>query len=44
MSLPLYIQLNRNSLMLVENDNISDNFMHYEKEEYPLSNKRQDIK
>lgn len=42
-SLLLYIQPNRNILMLVEDDNILDYFINHKEEKYPLSNKRQNI-
>ncbi len=44
MSLLLCIQLNRNTLMLVEDDNTSDHFMYHEEEEYPLGNNKQEIR
>ena len=43
-SLPLHILPNRNSPMLAENDDASDYFMHQEEEEYPLGNKKQNVK
>ena len=42
-SLLLYIQPNRNSLMLAKDNNTSDYFMYYKEEKYPLGNKKQDV-
>ncbi len=43
-SLLLCIQLDRNTPMLAEDNDVSDHFMHYKKEEYPLGNEGQEIK
>ena len=39
-SLQLYIQLNRDSLILAKDDNALDYFVHHKKKKYPLSNKK----
>lgn len=43
-NLSLYIQSNRNSFILIENNNKSDYFIYYNKEKYSLDNKKQNIK
>lgn len=43
-NLPLYIQPNRDSFILVEDNNASDYFMYYDEKKYLLDNKKQDIK
>ena len=42
-SLLLHIQPDRNSPILAKKDDVSDYFMYYNKEKYPLDNKRQDV-
>lgn len=42
-SLLLRIQPDRDSLMLVEDDNALDYFMHHDGKKYPLGNKEKDI-
>ena len=43
MSLPLCMQLYRDSTILVENDNALDYFTHYNRKKYPQDNKGKDI-
>lgn len=43
-SQPLRIQPNRDNLILIEDDNTSDYFMHHNKEKYLLGNNGQDVK
>ena len=43
-SLSPRIQPKWNSLMLVEDDNLSDYFIYHNKEEYSLDNKEENVK
>ncbi len=43
-SLPLHIQSDQNTPMLVEDDDASDHFQHHEEEEYLLGNEGQEIR
>lgn len=43
MSLLQHIQQSQNTLMLTEDNNITDHFMYYKEEKQLLSNKKQDI-
>lgn len=43
-SQPLCIQPNWDNLILVEDDNTSDYFIHHNEEKYSLGNNRQDVK